>query len=82
MSCSGLANVLSGVVLILGTSSGPAFGVDHTVIDRLPQVADWDDQPSEATTGFRPLLPDFITKGWAAVDPPRSLVRTPVAVVG
>src|SRR5271167_3119142 len=32
MSCSGLANVLSGVALILRTSSGPTFRVDHTVI--------------------------------------------------
>src|SRR5215471_15123856 len=32
MSCSGLANVLSGVALILRTSSGPTFRADHTVI--------------------------------------------------
>jgi hypothetical protein len=32
MSCSGLANVLSGVALTLRISSRPTFGADHTVI--------------------------------------------------
>jgi hypothetical protein len=38
----------------LRTSSGPTIRVNHTVIDRLSQVADRDDQRSEATTGFHP----------------------------
>ena len=52
MTCSGLANVLSGIALICGPSSGPTFRADHTMIDRLPEVADKDDQASTAMTGI------------------------------
>src|SRR5215471_4173678 len=48
MSCSELANVLSGVAFILRTSSGPAFPVDHTAIDTAhPKVVDRNNQASD-----------------------------------
>src|SRR5262249_45361208 len=72
MRCSGLANVLSGVALILRTSSGPAFRADHTVIEtghhRLPNGT---ISGVSASDGYRPApsVPlDRRTTGYGATS--------------